>query len=521
MPLLTRRHFGSLAMGAAVYSILGGCASKTGALSAMQPAIMHAPDDGLSRATPESQGISSDSILAFLNDVEQQGLELHSFMLMRNSHVVAEGWWWPYNPSRIHMTHSATKSMTAVAVGLALAEKRFSLDDTVVSFFPEYVPADASDYMKQMTVRDLLVMKTGHAVETSGSKWRPINTSWVAEFFKIPVVYKPGTKFKYTSAATYMLSAIVSKTTGQSAEEYLVPRFFDPLQITQWEWDTSPGGISTGANGLSLQTSGLLKLGAVHAQNGMWNGNQILPKSWVKAATRRHSVGEDEYGYGYQWWMGPKNAYYALGLFTQLSIVFPEHNATLAIFSAIDGSSKLKPTIWKHFPAAFVTGTTQWPDGSAKPLQHKIASLRVLPELKPTTPAKIENTISGKRYKFQNNDQTANWVSFEFIDNCCIYNFSDENGVHTVKNGFETYIEQDTSITGNRLHHQYHPDYMRAVAGARWLNPNKLELTWQFVETAFRDTLVCIFEGNTVRIDRSVNLNTQETNLPTLTGVSA
>ncbi|MFS2055709.1 serine hydrolase domain-containing protein, partial [Variovorax sp. CT11-76] len=173
------------------------------------------PADGLPRGVPEAQGVSSSAILAFLDEAERGAFELHGFMLWRRGQVLAEGWWEPYGPQRRHMTHSLTKSVTVCAVGMAVAEGRFGLDDKVVSFFPEHLPPVVSPNLAAMTVRDLLTMRTGHAAMTSGSVWRQIRTSWIAEFFKIPVVNPPGTQFVYTSAATYMLSAIVTKTTGQ------------------------------------------------------------------------------------------------------------------------------------------------------------------------------------------------------------------------------------------------------------------------------------------------------------------
>ena len=114
------------------------------------------------------------------------------------------------------------------------------------------------------------------------------------------------------------------------------------------------------------------------------------------------------------------------------------------------------------------------------------------------------------------NDQAVKWVSFDFKDDWCTYAMRDENGEHRITAGFDEYLEQDTSMTGNRLHHEYRPERQRVVAGARWISPQRLELTWQFVETAFRDTVACTFSGNQVAIDRSVNLNSAETRLPTL-----
>ena len=246
-------------------------------------------------------------------------------MLYRRGDVIAEGWWDPYRADRKHMTHSATKSFTACAVGLALADGRFGVQDKVVSFFPDMLPANVDPKLAAMTVEDLLTMRTGHREEVSGSVWRPIKTSWVAEFFKIPVVDQPGTKFLYTSAATYMLSAIISKTTGQPTSEYLRPRLFEPLAITDYEWPLDPHGISPGANGLSCRTADLLKLGVLHLQNGEWRGKQVLPREWVAAVQAPHVKDK----YGYQWWLAP-GSYSARGLFGQFSIVYPEHDAVLA-----------------------------------------------------------------------------------------------------------------------------------------------------------------------------------------------
>lgn len=516
----SRRRFGSLAMGGGLWALTAGCAPVLARAGALPPGVAPAVlsdgyRDGLTRSAPEIEGVSSDAILAFLNDVDAAGLELHSFMLMRHEKVVAEGWWWPYQPGRVHITHSVTKSVTATAVGLAIDEGRFGLDDKVVSFFPEYVPANANENMRAMTVRNLLTMQCGHDKETSGSAWRPIDTPWAAEFFKIPVPHQPGGHFQYTSAASFMLSAIISKTTGGSMADYLTPRFMEPLGIDRWRWDTSPGGISPGGNGLSWNTSASLKLGAVHASGGMWNGNRILSEQWVRAATSEQAPGDADGAYGYQWWMGPGRAYLALGLFSQFAIVFPEHNAVLAIFAAIKGSKQIKPIIWKHFPAAF--GTPSKPDASAAELKTRTASLRLLPPLAATT-SPVAARVGGHRFAVAPNDQGVEWLSFDFADGACTYRMRDANGEHVVTAGLSDYLEQDTSMTGNRLHHEYRPPSQRVVAGARWTAPDTLEMVWQFVDTAFRDTLICKFTGHGVTVDRSVNVNSAEMRLPLLTG---
>jgi CubicO group peptidase (beta-lactamase class C family) len=522
---LSRRRFGALALGGVAAPLVSGLVGSEvfaqSATSGIGPvAARGSAHDGLPRSLPETQGVSSEAIMAFLDDVAAAKLELHSFMLARNGSVVVEGWWWPYQPQRIHMTHSLTKSVMVCGVALALEDKRFGLDDKVVSFFPEHVPADASDNLRAMTVRNLLTMQSGHDHETSGSAWRPLKTSWVAEFMKIPVVYKPGTKMVYTSAASYMLSAIVTKTTGMKLADYIRPRLLDPMGISDFHWDVSPEGVTPGGNGLSWTTADSLKLGMLHAQKGVWKGKQLLPAAWVADATRYQTDDDDGgAGYGYQWWMGPNKAYFGLGLFTQMSIVFPDQNAVLALFSAISGSKKLKPLIWKHFPAAFLDGPTK-PSTATAALRKRTDSLRLLPSLTATR-SPLAARISGRSFTIGTNDQQARSVRFDVSGDRIRYQLTDDRGTHSITSGLDAWLEQDTTMTGARLHHEYEPDVMRVVAGARWIDAATLEMTWQFVEAAFRDTMVCTFDGDRVTLDRRVNLNTQETKLPTLQGVLA
>lgn len=278
-----------------------------------------AATDGLPRARPAEAGIDARLLEAFLDKVEADGIDLHSLVLHRKGHVGAELYWWPYGPERPRVMHSVAKSFTAAAIGMALEEGKFALNHKVVDFFPDHLSVAPGGYLADMTVEDLLTMRTGHAEETSGSRWRGLRSSWIAEFFKIPVVHRPGTVYKYTSAASYMLSAILSRTSGETLHDYLRPRLFEPLGISGETWDMGPDGINPGGNGLTCKTIDMLKLGVLHAQKGLWQGRRILPETWVARATRPHSPG----GYGYHWMTGPEHSFCAMGVFGQLLVVFP------------------------------------------------------------------------------------------------------------------------------------------------------------------------------------------------------
>ena len=172
-------------------------------------------DNRLPRSTPEAQGIASTAVSMFIEQAEKNIDALHSLMLLRHGQVVAEGWWAPYAPERPHMLFSLSKSFTSTAVGLAVAEGRLTVDDPVLSFFPEDAPAKVSANLAAMRVRHLLSMSTGHAEDTTGYFWRSRDKTWVRAFLARPVKYEPGTHFLYNTGATYMLSAIVQKLTGK------------------------------------------------------------------------------------------------------------------------------------------------------------------------------------------------------------------------------------------------------------------------------------------------------------------
>ena len=470
------------------------------------------PGDGLPRNRPEAHGVDPRAILAFLDETRAAGLELHSFMLARGGDVIAEGWWSPYRADRAHMMHSLTKSVAVSGVALALQENLFGIDDKVVSFFPDELPPVVSENLAAMTVRDLLTMRAGHDAEISGSVWRQVRTSWVTEFFKVPVPLKPGSRFVYSSAVSFMLSAIVTKVTGQKLRDYMEPRFFAPLGIAGLSWDVGPGGINPGGNGLTWKTADALKLGMLYAQRGRWQGSQILAPEWVDAATRPQ-VEEGEYGY--QWWIGPNRAYYALGLFTQMSIVFPDHDAVLAVTAAIDCSEQFTSIVWKHFPAAFGAGRAPHHGKSFAALASRVKTLSVQPQLA-TGSSPAARRVSGRVYRATTNADGIEDFTFTFSGDRCHFTMRDGRGTHAVEVGVGRWVEGRTSMTGNKLHHQYQPDSMLVVAGGQWVAPDTFEMTWQFAETAFRDTITCRFSGDHMSFDRGVNVNSAARSLPTV-----
>ena len=279
--------------------------------------MLHAnqPVAALERSTPEAQGISSRAILGFVDAAEDSINALHSFMLLRGGKVVAEGWWYPYNPDSPHRLYSLSKSFTSTAVGLAVEEGLMSLDDLVLDHFPEEAPAEPDENLASMRVRDLLRMNTGHLKEQADAFWSTERDTWAESFLAVPVGLKPGTHFVYNTGATYMAGLMVQRLTGGTLIDYLTPRLFAPLGIEGATWQSDDEGYNVGGWGLRIRTEDIARFGQLLLQRGMWDGRRLLPEWWVTEATALQTAnGSDpdsdwDQGYGYQFWRCRHNAY--------------------------------------------------------------------------------------------------------------------------------------------------------------------------------------------------------------------
>jgi CubicO group peptidase (beta-lactamase class C family) len=310
------------------------------------------------RSTPEAQGVSSDAIRAFVEAADRINT-LHSVMVVRHGHVIAEGWWKPESATKPHVLHSLSKSFTSTAVGLAIDDGKLRLDDKVLKFFPADAPAGPSENLKALTVRDLLTMSGGHDTEPKGGPG-----GWsVKRFLGHPFVHTPGTHFQYNSQGTYTLSAVVTQATGQTVLEYLKPRLFGPLGIDHPDWASSPEGYTLGGTGLKLCTEDIAKFGQLYLQRGKWHGKQLVPERWVELATSKQvptdreshtKIGIDwRQGYGFQFWRCTHDAFRGDGAAGQMVVVMPDKDAVVAITADTGDMQGELNTIWEKLLPAF------------------------------------------------------------------------------------------------------------------------------------------------------------------------
>ena len=286
-------------------------------------------EQAFARATPESQGISSDLFAALLRELDaSKDTEMHHFMALRHGKVICECNFAPYPKGMWHITHSMCKSITGMAIGMLIEEEKLKLDENIYDIFPDHTNAFSKIFRPVITVENLLTMTSGVTFNESGIV---SGNDWLGSFLNASVNGKPGTEFQYNSLNTYVLSAIVMKRTGETLTEYLTPRLFGPLGITKYYWETCPKGITKGGWGLFLCAEDMAKLGQLYLQRGKWNGQQLVSEYWIEISTARHlKTQNDTYGYGYQLWMEQRPGSFEYnGMLGQNVIIYPDMDMVL------------------------------------------------------------------------------------------------------------------------------------------------------------------------------------------------
>ena len=276
------------------------------------------------RATPESQGISSNLFAALLRELDaSKDTEMHHFMALRHGKVICECNFAPYPKGMWHITHSMCKSITGMAIGMLIEEEKIKLDENIYDIFSDHINAFSKIFRPVITVENLLTMTSGVTFNESGIV---SGNDWLGSFLNASVNGKPGTEFQYNSLNTYVLSAIITKRTGETLTEYLTPRLFAPLGITKYYWETCPKGITKGGWGLFLCAEDMAKLGQLYLQKGKWNGQQLVSEYWIEISTARHLKTQNgTYGYGYQLWMEQRPGSFEYnGMLGQNVIIYPD-----------------------------------------------------------------------------------------------------------------------------------------------------------------------------------------------------
>lgn len=491
-------------------------------LSVLTLAAQRLAADAFPRATPESQGVSSEAIRALASALDERVDAPHSLMLLRHGNVIAEGWWEPTRREDLHILYSLTKSFNATGIGLARDAGLLDLDDPVAKFFPEVDESTLDPNMRAMRIRDLLTMTTGHVDDTMDRLRAREDGQWARAFLNTAPEFPPGIHFRYNSGASYMLTAILQRATGEKAIDYLRPRLLDPLGIGEVFWGESPEGVNLGGGGMMARTEDIARFGQLYLQKGVWRGKRILSEGWVEMASDRQTssgsgaAGNWNHGYGFQFWRNKPLGYRADGAFGQFCFILPERDLVLAITSGTGDMGGVMDIVWETLlPTLSDEPLPENPSARAR-LEARLASLS-LPTQEGAASSRIAKRVSGKRIVFTENEQGIEAVTLDFGGERAVATFEDQDGTHAIACGYGAWAKGKTDFN-KRISNLF--DYPgQSVAGSGgWTAEDTFVARIFFSQTPYRIDFSFRFEGDAVYLDAQHNLRWGETKRPQIVG---
>jgi CubicO group peptidase (beta-lactamase class C family) len=474
------------------------------------------PTRAFAKTDAESPGISAAAVLAFLDAAAASAHEVHSLVVARNGRVAARGWFAPYRAEAPHSLYSLSKGFTSTAVGFALTAGKLRLTDKVVDFFPGQRPTQVSERLAALSIEHLLTMSVGHATDSTPIVTR--DEDWVRSFLAVPIEFDPGSVYLYDSAATYMLSAIVQKVTGEKLVDYLRPRFFDPLGMPRMRWAECPRGINTGGWGLSATTDSLIKYGQFYLQNGRWNGRQLLPREWIEQATtfkiqqpardgqnleELKATSDWHQGYGYLFLRCRHDAFRSDGSFGQYCIMLPKLDAVVAITGNTLDLQGMLNLVWDHL----LPGLEQ-PGSFDRDAQEMLRTRLARLSLKPPD-GNLDSSRDGTRfdYAIEANTLGVQRLSVAFDGGRCRVVFDIAGRKHAIDCGIGRWQDGETELPGTppefteltgRTMNPRGPTKV-AAAGA-WKDADTFQMQWRYYETPFSDAVTLKFSNDAVEV---------------------
>jgi CubicO group peptidase (beta-lactamase class C family) len=296
--------------------------------------------------------MDSDLLAQMLQAIGDRGLNLHSVLVVRNGYIVTEAYFPPYQQDTKHELWSVTKSVVSALVGIA-TDKGYidGVNHPVLDYFPDLTIASSNPRKRTMTLEHLLTMASGLDWSDSEDIFVMVQSrDWPRYVLDGPMAEEPGIRFNYNSGNTHVLSAIIQETSGMSTLDFARKYLFDPLGIFDVEWETDPSGIPIGGWGLWMRPRDMAKLGYLYLNDGIWDGQQIIPVDWVRKSTEKHFQVEEplepwDLYYGYGWWLHEFGPYAAHGRGGQFIFVIPDLDMVVVFTSGLEESDFVQPEL--------------------------------------------------------------------------------------------------------------------------------------------------------------------------------
>ena len=423
----------------------------------------------LSQFPPEHAGISSASLLRFIDRLEERQLAMHSFIIVRHGSIAAEAYWAPYTETSLHRMYSVSKSLTSIAVGLACEEGYFRLDDPIMKYFEDKVIRQPHPYTLKMTIRDVLKMTTVHTKTATQIAPHP---DMLKAFFNVTPSHAPGTVFNYDTSGSITLAALVERVTGMPLLDYLRGKLLDKIGFSENARWLKNGSYTDGGGGLLCTSRDLAKLGLLCLQQGRWFGFQLLPKEYMKQATSKHvstnyaQPGHGSFGYGYQFWMTEHDGFCMYGMGGQLVICLPKED--LVVVTTADtqanpgGIDHVFNSFWDTVYADLKDDAVPIVEEDARALSERIAGLSVR-SVKGAFDSPIQRDIGGKRFQLDENASRLRSVTVGFGGGYGTLQYETAEGPGEIRFGFGTNIRQ-----------MFPDPRLECLASGAWVDPETL-----------------------------------------------
>ncbi|MCQ2485227.1 MAG: beta-lactamase family protein [Clostridia bacterium] len=445
------------------------------------------------RATPESAGVSSRQILKYLKMIDSHGLASHSVLIARGDKLICEAYWKPFDSSVKHRMYSQTKSYVGIAVRLLAEEGRLSLDDKIISYFPDKLPETVHPYLEKLTVRNMLMMRT--CFDEYDINWFRSGTDDRVKlyFSQKPAVY-PGTQYRYDSMGSFVLGALVERLSGKPFLDYLREKCLDEIGFSKSAYCLKcPGGHSWADSALICTPLDMLSFGRLVGCYGRWNGKQIIPENIIREALADASDcmtngyrSFDNCGYASQLWRFYGNSFGFNGMHDQLTFYDPDTDIT---FTCTSGNYRTPSSRELLISYAFseiidtVSDSTEEDETAYNELESYIKNLKLVTAYGEKS-AELEKEINGKVFIAEDNRLGITEFSFSFGDEC-EFRYKNEQGEKVLRFGrceniFQPFPQTGYSdIVGGQSCEGH--TYDCAASGA-WGTENQLRILVQIID---------------------------------------
>ena len=369
---------------------------------------------------PCEAGLSPKRILRFIERLEEKQVPMHSFQFLYKDQLLSEGYYAPYQKGTLHRMFSISKSITALAIGFLEHEGKLSLSDRIVSYFPDMLPENPHPWLSEMTIRNMLMMRTCHASTTYKID---MTKDWVQSFFITPPSHPAGQIFHYDTSAAHVLCALVERLSGQKIWDYFRQKLADLGLSEESYFLTDPFGVSLGGSGLVCLPSDLLKIAYFVEHGGKLNGKVLLSPSYLEAATSfltptcvTAPLPSEACGYGYQIWRNQRGGYTFYGMGGQLMIFVPEQHfvcITTADTQGMAGGNQLiYDALYEEILPYLGKDSSEADPSLQTQLEEKCRSLAILPL--PCDPGVRSPFMKSMTYTFLSNSQGFESMKLSF-----------------------------------------------------------------------------------------------------------